>query len=461
MTSLLTLVSLVLLSFVSLTASSPLGISDLFRTARSPLSSILKSPPSPAPQAPAQLTLDDPPVLGAAHIPLSGTEWTATSPSLGLTIGATVPGDLIMDLFHAGVIPEPIYELNWLNYSIWNDHTWVYNRPFTLTAEQFTSVTGKGGAGDIALVFDGIKMGANIYLNGVQVGQALAQFERLIFSLRAIAANSSAAIRQGANVLSVEFDHRLNTPLFMQCTGGWDWAPYSNSTTADGKEATFSRGIWKAVYLVTSPGGVFLTDIAPLITYNGPFPTSPLSDGAHGGFTLNLTLYMTTTTALPASTLSVQPSWRNTPLTFQLPQLPASTSTGLSTLIRVSAADVNLWWPQGLGAQPLYDLSVRVNAGDRGVITGSRRIGFRFFAIVTGNDTNPQYVEENAEADGTDTQGMRFRINGAPLFVRGANVIPMDNNEGRYTANGHRQMVLSAAAAGMKSVPHCTAQGER
>ena len=449
----LAFVSLLLLSLCSPTNSS--SLSDLIHTIRAPLSSILHptpiSVPTPAPQAPAQLTLDDPPVLGATHISLSGPAWTASSPSQGLTIAATVPGDLITDLFHAGVIPEPLYELNWLNASIWNDHTWYYNRTVPLTAAQYTSVTEKGGSGDIALVFEGIKMGANLYMNGVRIGQALAQFERLIFSLRAIAANASTsgALRQGDNVLSVEFDHTINTPLFMQCTGGWDWAPYSNTTTADGKEATFSRGIWKAVYLVASPGGVFVTDIVPLTTYNGPFPTTPLSDGSHAGFTLNLTVYLTVTTALPTSTLVVQPSWQTTPWTFTLPALKASTSTGISTLIRISANDILLWWPQGLGAQPLYDLSVHVNAGDRGVIAGSRRVGFRFFAIVTGNDTNPSWVEDNTNADGTSSDGMRFRINGAPLFVRGANVIPMDNNEGRYTATAHRRMVLSAADAGM------------
>ena len=420
MTSFLALTCLLLLSLLSLTSSSP--VTDLLSPRRAPISSLLRPTPK-SPQAPALLTLDDPPILGDVHIPLTGDAWTASSPSQGLSIAATVPGDLITDLFRAGVIPEPLYELNWLNASIWNDHTWLYNRTVTLTAAQYTSVTEQGGDGDILLVFDGIKMGANIRMNGVVIGQALAQFERLVFSLRSLAGNASTAgaVKEGANVLSVEFDHTINTPLFMQCTGGWDWAPYSNTTTADGKEATFSRGIWKAVYLVTSPGGVFLTDIAPLITYNGPFPTQPLSDGAHAGFTLNLTLYMTVTAALSNATLSLLPSWRSTPLTLRLPTIPAhSTQAGLSVLLRISAADVDLWWPRGLGAQPLYDLSVRVTAGGgRGVLQGSRRVGFRFFAIVTGNDTNEAYVQANAQADGTDTQGMRFRVNGAPIFVRG------------------------------------------
>ena len=453
MTTFLTLTSLLLLCLLSIASSSQL--TDQLITRRLPLDSLLHPT---TPQAPAQVTLDDPPILGETHTPLSG-EWTASSPSQRLTMAASVPGDLITDLFRASIIPEPLYEVNWLNASIWNDHTWYYNRSLDLSSAQYDLITAKGGAGDILLVFDGIKMGANILLNNVRIGQALAQFERLVFSLRAIASNSSlsGAVKQGVNALSVEFDHTINTPLFMQCTGGWDWAPYSNTTTADGKEVTFSRGIWKAVYLVASPGGVFLTDIAPLITYNGPFPTQALSDGSHAGFTLNLTLYFTVTDAVSNATLSFLPSWRSTPLTFRLPSLPAgSTQAGVSTLIRVSAGDVNLWWPQGLGEQPLYDLSVRVSAGGRGVVQGSRRVGFRFFAIVTGNDTNPQYVEQNAEADGTDTQGMRFRINGAPIFVRGANVIPMDNNEGRYTAEAHRRMVLSAAQGNMNILRICT-----
>ena len=65
------------------------------------------------------------------------------------------------------------------------------------------------------------------------------------------------------------------------------------------------------------------------------------------------------------------------------------------------------------------------------------------------NDTETAYVDKNANVTGTDTQGMRFRINGAPIFARGANVIPMDTMEGRYTAAAHRRMVWNARDGGM------------
>ena len=54
----------------------------------------------------------------------------------------------------------------------------------------------------------------------------------------------------------------------------------------------------------------------------------------------------------------------------------------------------------------------------------SRRIGFRHVALVTGNDTDPNYVQRAAAEQGTELHGMFFRVNGAVLFTRGANMIP-------------------------------------
>jgi beta-mannosidase len=67
-------------------------------------------------------------------------------------------------------------------------------------------------------VFDGIKMGATISVNGQKLGMAEDEYLRYSFPL------SAQLLRLGANSVSVTFDDSINVNgRFMACTGGWDW----------------------------------------------------------------------------------------------------------------------------------------------------------------------------------------------------------------------------------------------
>ena len=44
---------------------------------------------------------------------------------------------------------------------------------------------------------------------------------------------------------------------------------------------------------------------------------------------------------------------------------------------------------------------------------------FKFLALVTGNDADPEYVKQNFGKEGTDIKGMAFRVNGALILSRG------------------------------------------
>ena len=68
------------------------------------------------------------------------------------------------------------------------------------------------------LVFDGIKMGAEISVNGAVLGQALDQFVRYTYTL------TPAMLKAGSLNISVKFDPSITVKgRFMACTGGWDW----------------------------------------------------------------------------------------------------------------------------------------------------------------------------------------------------------------------------------------------
>ena len=76
--------------------------------------------------------LRDHPIAGGELTYLDGT-WTAKSDA-GHEIAAQVPGDLLTDLQTAGLIGDPLYELNFKNASLWNERTWTFSTTFATPA---------------------------------------------------------------------------------------------------------------------------------------------------------------------------------------------------------------------------------------------------------------------------------------------------------------------------------------
>ena len=231
----------------------------------------------------------------------------------------------------------------------------------------------------------------------------------------------------------------------MACTGGWDWAPYSQ--TSQGGAATFSKGIWKSVSLV-QVGSAAMVHVVPHVFYEGAYPTAPLQDGAHAPFKVMVRVVMWAPAAT-RGTIHVSGAWDSSAASDTgVIDLPAGESAHNLTLT-AAAKDIKLWWPAGAGGQPRYAVSASFSPSSGKTLTAQDRlIGFRHFAIVTGNDTDPAYVANATGAEGTSNNGMLFRVNGAPIFARGANMIPMEELEGRMRADAHRQLVRSAADAG-------------
>jgi hypothetical protein len=375
-----------------------------------------------------------------------------------------VPGELISDLEASTGYGDPLFGLNWLN-TTYDGADWTQTAIFDAPADLPSSVD------DVLLVFDSIKMAASVSLNGLELGIAADQFLRFNFSVGSL-------LLPTANKLTVTYfaseDAANVEGRFMACSGGWDWAPYSDTLTDSGGH-TFSRGLLRDVYLVPVCGAS-LSHVVPHISYSGPFPAEPLEDGKAAPFDVSVDVVLWVPSAAGASagiTVTVVVGWATTNPTTTTTTTTTQVILGalasgetVVSLVLPPAEGVNLWWPLGMGKQQTtYQLNVTVTpppssssssasdsaagapssgngvGGGSGVkqveeeqpsaMFASRSVGFRVAHLVTTDDAACAGEIQCANETGTGDHTMRFKVNGANVWARGSNQIPMEEMEGR------------------------------
>ncbi|WP_244484052.1 glycoside hydrolase family 2 protein [Devosia sp. Leaf64] len=320
------------------------------------------------------------------------------TPGLPGTIRATVPGTVHTDLLAARLIPDPYLDLNEIAVDWVGKCDWRFEKTFNWTDD---------GSENVDLVFGGLDTFATVVLNGVTLGETANMNRTYRFAVR-------DHLRAGENHLAVTFESAwtrgealdkiyeprpnnypgpANLMRKMACNFGWDWGPTLVTT-----------GLWKGVTL-QSWSTARLGAIRPEITLKG-------ADGHVGidaeieGETSDLMLRVSVageTVTLPAGFAE---------LTIPSPQL---------------------WWPTGLGNQPLYDLAIELLAGDTVLDTWQRKIGFRSLRL----DTTP-------DDEGTP---FTFVINDVPVYICGANWIPDDCFLPRVTPERYAARIAEAKDA--------------
>jgi beta-mannosidase len=335
-----------------------------------------------------------------SHIDLAG-EWTLRDSTGQYACPCPLPGDAITALHSAGLIPDPYwgrneYDLRWIS-----ERDWVLSREITLNEQPQD------------LVLSGLDCVATVRVNDVVLLEAQNSHRSYRIALPQISGPATLSIafkssvvagaeRQAAQPFFVPFSAD-NNPIpngnmlrKTQCDFGWDWnialAPF---------------GLYGDVRLEPSS--------APRI--NRIMMTQQHSAGSA---TLTVTAHLSHAAGQPFA------------MTFAGQTVHGQVSDTQINLTFV-VNDPRLWWPNGLGDQPLYDLSLSV-----GSAKGTRRVGLRKMALITAPDST-----------GT---GFKFQVNDHDVFAKGANWIPADALAGRITVEGTRDLLRSACAAHMNMI---------
>lgn len=316
------------------------------------------------------------------------------------TVPAQVPGTAHTDLLAGGLIPDPYLDTHETDLAWAHRASWRYAR----------ELTAAPAAPDerVDLVFEGLDTVAEVTLGDALVGRTANQHRTHRFDVRehlATVAGEPATLEvlfssalehaeaeaQRIGARSGAYPHPLNMVRKMACSFGWDWGP--DLQTA---------GIWRPVHLERWRTAR-LAAVRPLVTVDG-----------EGAARVAVHVDVERSGLEPApSALTVEVRLGDTAVTGGV------AATTDSTVVEVVVPDPDLWWPVGYGAQPLQDLHVTLNSREDELHTWHRRIGLRTVTLDTSDDEH-----------GT---AFTLRVNGVPVFAKGANWIPDDHLLTRIT----------------------------
>ncbi|KAI9820796.1 MAG: hypothetical protein M1827_005167 [Pycnora praestabilis] len=116
-----------------------------------------------------------------------------------------------------------------------------------------------------------------------------------------------------------------------------------------------------------------------------------------------------------------------------------TTNNTITGSVVVDPSSYSLWWPNGLGAPNLYNLTVSVvDSSNATIASVNRRTGFRTIILNEGPITELQMSQGIAPGN-----NWHFEINGQEFYAKGSNLIPPDAFWPRVTLTRMQQLFQS------------------
>ncbi|KAM4625009.1 beta-mannosidase [Polymixia lowei] len=369
---------------------------------------------------------------GQQHTFSLNSKWTLTNSNASLSFPAEVPGCVHSALLKQGYIQDPYFRFNDVSYRWIALDNWTYTITFSVPPELRSKQR-------VVLVFEGVDTVASIFLNGVIVGKTDNMFRQYDFPVREL-------LKDGENELQVSLlspvlyaserskahsayrvppdcppdvqrgECHVNFIRKEQSSFSWDWGP-----------AFPTMGLWKGVHLEAY-------DILQLIQLSSvPFYNSTLSQ-----WSLQVELLVEAVEATNGQvTLSI-PELTSEQI-FQVSFLPGKTKNTCTLHVNTSS-QVNLWWPNGHGDQPSYQLTVRGFLEGPYPLRADSKVYFRTVELV------------QEPIVGSPGLSFYFRINGKPVFLKGSNWIPAHSFQDLVTPAVLRNLLQSAVDANMNGL---------
>jgi len=341
---------------------------------------------------------------------LSGA-WEFRQLDHGEWMPAQVPGCAQTDLMALGKIPDPFESDNELRVLWVAESDWVYRRSFEVDENMLASDR-------VYLVCDGLNTHATVSVNGVLIGRAENMFRQYRWDVK-------PHLKSTGNEVSITFDSTVRYITEQQakremagvsqaipggphsrtapCQFGWDWGPQLPP-----------NGIWKDVRL-EGYNQARLEDVHLRQSHE------------NGAVTISADV---TVNAWMDGALQVRLEVKRLVDSYTSQQVDVVDGRAF---LGILIENPELWWPNGYGEQPLYDVVVTLENGHFVLDRWQYRLGLRTLELV-------QQPDEWGKS-------FTFVVNGIPIFAKGSNWIPADSFPTRLTDSHMHHLLKSAAVS--------------
>lgn len=346
---------------------------------------------------------------------LSSENWKLRQENSHEIFKAKVPGCVQSDLMANKQIGNLILDTNEQQFKWVEDKNWVYSCEFESPKNWFKSEV-------INLVFEGIDTYSEIYLNNKLVCSTNNMFLKYELEIKSL-------LKVGKNTLTVKIKSPIATALpLLKSTKyrlpagndrnefqtsvftrkapfqyGWDWGP-----------RIVTMGIWKPVYIELKNFSQ-IKDISVITD-------SITSDYAIISISPEYTIPFKNDYFLE---LKLEDFYQQIPLNQSKDLLP----------IKVKIKNPKLWYPNGYGTQPIYNLEITLKSKSEILDKKNINFGIRTIKLIQEEDSIGS--------------SFYFNVNGIPIFIKGANYIPQDNFLSSVDTSRYIRLIQLAKDANM------------
>ena len=337
---------------------------------------------------------------------LNNEDWKFKQENKQNWFAATIPGTVHTDLLANKVIENPFFGSNEKDLQWIENENWNYKTSFLISNSEINFK-------NIELEFNGLDTYASVFLNGKLILEANNMFrtwkipvkEYLVKGENSLEIKFKSAVVEGKNQAkklkyTLPGDEKVFTRK-AQYQYGWDWGP-----------RFVTAGIWKNVNLN------FWNN---LTIQNINFNQLELNDKkAILEFTTNIK-------AEKASTINLKIN--EIVESFNLKK-------GLNQIkVKYEIKNPKRWWTNGLGEANLYPFEISLIDNKKIISSKKLNIGLRTIELIQ-------------EKDKIGTS-FYFKLNGIPVFMKGANYIPDDSFMPRVSDSIYKVRVKDAVEANM------------